>query len=174
MAFFKKTILVGASIFLVTSSFAQSYFQMEYHAVWQRAAGYTLEVAEAMPEEKYDFKPAEESMAFREQMIHVAQNLSSLSSRVTGEKPDFLEGQQPGLLSKDQVILALQKAFDHVGELIQQVEGSLLNEKIQFGGVMMTKENIFYLMRDHMAHHRGQAILHLRMNGIDPPKYRGW
>jgi hypothetical protein len=85
-----------------------------------------LEVAEAMPEEKYDFKPAEESMAFREQMIHIAQNLSFLSSRVTGEKPDFLKGQQSGLLSKDQVISALQKAFDHVGELIQQIQGMVI------------------------------------------------
>jgi hypothetical protein len=110
MAFFKKTILVCASIFLLTSSFAQSYFQKEYHAVWQRAVGYTLEVAEAMPEEKYDFKPAEESMTFREQMVHIAQNLSFLSSRITGEKPDFLEGQQTGLLSKEQVQTSLSVA----------------------------------------------------------------
>jgi 6-pyruvoyl-tetrahydropterin synthase len=59
------------------------------------------------------------------------------------------------LLPKEQVILAFYKAFDYVGELIQQLEDSILNEKIQFGGEMMTKENIFYLMLDHMAHHRG-------------------
>jgi uncharacterized damage-inducible protein DinB len=50
----------------------------------------------------------------------------------------------------------------------------MLREEIEFGGVKMPKGTIFYLMRHHATHHRAQAILYLRMNGIEAPDYRGW
>lgn len=153
---------------------AQSYFHEEYSQVWQRAKEYTLEVAEAMPAEKYSFKPMDGSMTFHEQMTHLVGNLSFLSGQITGSRPDFFKGKEPADLSKEEICGELAEAFRHVGSLIEEVDENLLREQIQFGGENMPKENIFYLMRDHASHHRGQAILYLRMNGIEAPEYRGW
>ncbi|MEM6517680.1 MAG: DinB family protein, partial [Bacteroidota bacterium] len=37
--------------------------------------------------------------------------------------------------------------------------------------------SVFKIMNftiDHVTHHRGQATIYLRMNGIKPPDYIGW
>jgi uncharacterized damage-inducible protein DinB len=156
------------------NSMAQAYFKNEYPSVWQRATDYTLEVAAAMPAEKWAFKPTAESMAFQEQLVHLVQNLSFLSGHITGSRPDFFKGKDPQALSKQELSQILQEAFGYVGRLIAEVDDQTLQESIEFGGEKMPKENIFYLMRDHATHHRAQAILYLRMNGVEAPNYRGW
>lgn len=153
---------------------AQSYFHDVFPDVWTRAAGYTLEVAEAMPPEKYGYRPTEESMTFQEQLLHLVQNLSFLSTRITGAQPDFLKGKKPEALTKQEAIIAFQAASRYVSQLIKQVDEQTLQAHTAFGGEEMPKENLFYLMRDHATHHRAQAILYLRLNGIKAPLYRGW
>lgn len=151
---------------------AQSYFNSQYASVWSRSGEYTLEVAEAMPEENYNFKPEGGSMTFKEQLVHITQNLYFLSMKINNDHPELIKKE--GSLNKEEIIENLKKSIEHVAQLIQIADDYLLNEKLNFSGENMTKENIFYLMRDHMAHHRGQIILHLRMNGIQAPAYRGW
>lgn len=168
------TLLVLLNILLQNFAFGQSYFREEYPAVWQRATNYTREVADAMPADKYGFTPKDENMSFHGQMVHLVQNLSFLSEQVTGTRPDFFNGKNPGLLTKEEVSAVIQKSFRYVSELIETIDEKTLGEQITFAGEKLTKEAIFYLMRDHMTHHRGQAILYLRINGIEPPKYRGW
>lgn len=153
---------------------AQSYFKEAYPDVWQRATNYTLEVAEAMPASKYGFKPMEESMTFHEQLTHVVLNLSSLSSLITGDRPDFFKGKEPEALTKEEINAVLSETLRYVSQLVEEVDEQTLREIIKFREEKMPKENIFYLMRDHTAHHRAQAILYLRMNRIEAPKYRGW
>lgn len=174
MQLVRIALLIFFNTFLYNCAMAQSYFQTEYQAVWQRARDYTLEVAEAMPASKYAFKPIEESMTFHEQLVHIARNLASLSSQITGVRQDFFHGNNPDLLTKEQLSEILQESFSYVSKLIEEIDDQTLQESIDFRGVKMPKENIFYLMRDHASHHRAQAILYLRMNGIDAPKYRGW
>jgi uncharacterized damage-inducible protein DinB len=174
MKFSKVVLFFLLTIFMSFSVMAQSYFKKEYPGVWQRATTYTLEVAEAVPADKYDYRLMEGSMTFHEQMAHVIQNLSFLSGVVTGNRPDFFKGKEPEELSKGELCVLLKEAFMHVSHLIEEVDEQTLQERIEFGGEKMPIENIFYLMRDHASHHRGQAILYLRMNGVEAPWYRGW
>lgn len=170
----KLTLTILLCTFIHNFALSQAYFRAEFLAVWQGATTYTLEVAEAMPADKYRFTPKNESMSFQGQMVHLIQNLSFLSGQITGTRPDFLNGEKPDQLSKEKAAAGLRAALQHVGDLIKTVDEKTLGEKILFAGETMTKENIFYLMRDHMTHHRGQAVLYLRLNGIAPPSYRGW
>ncbi len=78
----------------------QSYFKTEFPPVWQWATAYTLEVAEAMPADKYGFTPKNQSMSFQGQMVHLIQNLAFLSGQITGTRPDFLNGENPDQLRK--------------------------------------------------------------------------
>lgn len=170
----KSIFFILLALFINHTIMAQSYFMETYPDVWQRATNYTLEVAEAMPAETYDFKPTEYSMTFREQLTHVVQNLSFLSGMITGNREDFFKHKRPEELTKQEVYTVLKAALGYVGKLIKETEDPVLREIIEFRGEKMPKENIFYLMRDHVAHHRAQAILYLRMNEIEAPAYRGW
>lgn len=151
---------------------AQSYFKSEYPAVWERSIAYTINVAEAMPESLYHYKPGEESMTFQQQMQHLAGNVSYICGKITGDKVEFSPMGENA--EKETIISGLREAFYFVSRLIAEVDQETLNEKVTFGGNEVSKENLFYLIRDHMAHHRGQAVLYLRLNEITAPRYSGW
>ncbi|RDV12641.1 DinB family protein [Pontibacter diazotrophicus] len=122
MKFSKQALFIVIAFFIQHSIMAQSYFKKDYPGVWQRATDYTLEVAEAMPAENYNFKPLEESMSFQEQLTHVVQNISFLSGLITGESPDFFKGKKPEALTKAEVNIALGEAFRYVGRLVKEVD----------------------------------------------------
>ena len=151
---------------------AQSYFKSEYPAVWERANAYTIEVAEAMPESLYEFKPGPESMTFQEQMIHLVGNVKYICGKITGNEVELSDlGDNP---DKETIVNGLREAYYFVSRLIAEIDEATLREKVSFGGGQVSKETLFYLIRDHMAHHRGQAVLYLRLNDVKPPRYSGW
>ncbi len=153
---------------------AQEYFEKQYAGVWQRQLEYSKAVAEAMSEGNYDFRPTEEAMSFQEQLLHVVDNISMLTERITGDRKDFYRKENTAGFKKGDALDILDRANAYVLDLIRNASTSLLNEEIEFGGVSMTKENIFYLLRDHQAHHRAQCLVYLRLKGVNAPRYVGW
>lgn len=153
---------------------AQQFFRDQFPDIWQRSAAYTLAVAESMPEEGYAFKPDSLAMSFGEQMLHIVDNITSLTERISGERNLFYEKASADKLEKAQIVAILSKANHHVYDLIKNISDENLNRKIEFRGETMTLENIFYLLRDHQVHHRGQCIVYLRMEDIKAPSYVGW
>ncbi|MGJ3236042.1 DinB family protein [Marivirga sp.] len=167
---------------LITSSFlfalmegkAQDYFQEEYPKVWERSTAYRRTIAEAMPEQLYDFKIYTDGMTFKEQQLHIVGNISFLCRHITGEYKSFYSRDEIDKLSKEQVLQISEDAFSYVADLIKSTEPSVLSEKVMFKGTEMSKKNIFYLIRSHTIHHLGQSIIYLRMNDIKAPEYVGW
>jgi uncharacterized damage-inducible protein DinB len=161
-------------LFFIFQLNAQNYFQSQYPQVWERASDYTFEVAKAMPEENYGFKPQDEAMTFGGQLLHIVDNISFLTRLISGESKTFYDRTKSEDLSKDQILEILKKANDYVGKLIVEISIDDLNSAIEFRNLEMSKENIFYLLRDHQVHHRGQCIVYLRMAGVKAPPYVGW
>ncbi len=153
---------------------AQQYFRDQFPQVWERSAAYSIAVAESMPEEGYAFKPDPLAMSFGDQMLHIADNITSLTEKISGERNTFYEKESAGKLDKKQIVAILSKANHHVYDLIKNVSDENLHRKIKFKGETMTIENIFYLLRDHQVHHRGQCVVYLRLEDIKAPSYVGW
>jgi uncharacterized damage-inducible protein DinB len=153
---------------------AQTYFLDQFPDVWQRNMDYSRALAEAMPANLYNYRPTPEAMSFGDQLLHIASNISYLTAIVNGEKRSFYEKEDRSSLDKDSIIEILDAANKYVLELIKKTEQSQLDEEIVFANENMTKENIFYLLRGHQTHHRGQALIYLRLNGIATPAYVGW
>lgn len=66
-----------------------SYFHREYPKVWNRATEYTIAVAEAMPENFYNYRVYPDGMSFKEQQLHIVDNISFLSGLITNETKMF-------------------------------------------------------------------------------------
>jgi uncharacterized damage-inducible protein DinB len=170
----KKILLFMALLVSSQLITAQSYFQTTFPDVWQRGTDYTIAVLTALPEEHYDYKPLDDVFTFREQAVHLIGNLGYLSGKIEDKQNNFLEGKNVENMGKEEIIILLNTAFKYVSDLQARTTSETLNEEITFSGVKMTKENMFYLIRDHMTHHRAQCILYLRLNNIDAPKFVGW
>lgn len=138
---------------------------------WENSKTYTLQVAEAMPEARYDYKPTERQMTFARQLIHIRNNMDWLGEKylaiaapATKEFPD----------RKQQTLYDLENAFNRVHAAVKALSPEALKETIDFFAGPMTKLQILNLLQDHVTHHRGQLIVYLNLNEIQPPKYTGW
>ncbi|OJJ17144.1 hypothetical protein BKI52_31015 [marine bacterium AO1-C] len=156
--------------------FAQNDFAIEFGTVWQRAKAYTLKVAEAMPEEHYQYKPTKEAKTFEEELTHVVANFASLQYYVTGKKATFLDGFKRTGKSKSETLSMLNKGFDAIMKQVEGLKDKETGHSVKFfaPNVAMTKKGIYLLIRDHLTHHRGQLVVYLRLKGIKPPRYVGW
>ena len=155
------------------NSFAQNETIDVFLEKWQNSKTYLLDVAKAMPEEKYTFKPTEREMTFGEQLLHIKGNMDWLStSYFTDEKYD--KKKDDTKYSKEEIISMLEKSFDNVFENIKNSKPESLKEKVEFFAGPKTKLQILNLLQDHVTHHRGQLIVYLNLNEIVPPKYVGW
>lgn len=175
---FSRTIalLTLTSFFLNTSmSYAQQADSLKSQLAvkWANAKVYTLKMAELMPEESYDFKPVPEEMSFKQQLLHIAQNIQWLSTTylLQDKKAPKVD---PASLTKAEVMKIVSEAYD-VGMLAHQsLTAAQLDEVVSFFAGPKTKRQILVLLHDHQSHHVGQIIVYLRLKGIKPPAYVGW
>ncbi|MEJ1221592.1 DinB family protein [Sediminicola sp. 1XM1-17] len=138
---------------------------------WQNSKAYLLEVAEAMPLEQYDYKPTSREMTFVAQLLHIQQNMEWLGETY------FNTPKREPITDTDlkvQTITNLSNAFDMVSEAIKNTPPEDLNTKVAFFAGEKSKLQILNLLQDHVTHHRGQLIVYLNLNHIEPPSYRGW
>ena len=168
----KKIILILILIFS-SFGFAQNEVVASFLEKWENSKTYLMEIANAMPDDKYDFKPTKREMSFSEQLLHIKGNMDWLStSYFTDEK--FEKKKDEITYSKEEIIAMLSNSFDAVSEIIKNTKSETLNEKVDFFAGEKTKLQILNLLQDHVTHHRGQLIVYLNLNEIVPPKYVGW
>lgn len=170
----KKSYLLSVLIsFLATSTICQSSYLTDFKQKWNNAKTYTLQVAELMPEAYYDYRPTNDQMSFKDQLLHIQGNMMWLSTSYLGiKKPE--KSMSAGADTKEQVIKVLTEGFELAEKAIDQLEVANLDEVVQFFAGPMHKRQILTLMNDHLTHHRGQLIVYLRLKGVKPPRYLGW
>jgi uncharacterized damage-inducible protein DinB len=140
---------------------------------WQNSKTYLVEIAKAMPEEQYNFKPTAREMSFGEQLIHIKGNMDWLGTTYfTSDK--FDKKKDETIYSKNEIISMLEVSFDKVYEVIKNTKPEALKHKVAFFAGPKTKLQILNLLQDHVSHHRGQLIVYLNLNEIKPPNYVGW
>ena len=151
----------------------QNGFIEDFKEKWKNSAAYTIELAAAMPEEHYDFKPTEEEMSFKSQLLHMISNMNWLSTSYLGGTPVDFDLKREDY-SKAEILEMLNSGYELSGKAVDMVTPGQLEETVEFFAGPKSKRQIITLMNDHSTHHRGQLIVYLRLNGIKPPRYRGW
>ena len=141
-----------------------------------------VDVAEAMPEEKFNFSPESLNIpgsdykgvrSFAVQVKHVAASNWFIWSPLTGEKlPEGLkDGNGPtDLKSKAEIIKFLKDSFalGHRAAATLTTDNMLQNP----GSSKSTRLRLATFGVAHAFDHYGQMIEYLRMNGIVPPASR--
>lgn len=147
--------------------------QQQLARKWMNAKAYTLKVAELMPEENYDFKPVSGEMSFKEQLLHIADNIEWLSSNYLLVPAPKTKEDTSGL-NKTAVLKIVSDAYDTGSHAHLNLSAARLDEKVAFFAGPLSRRQILILMHDHQTHHLGQLIVYLRLKGIKPPEYIGW
>lgn len=168
----KKYILLIA-VFTITIAKAQKDTPISaFLEKWENSKNYLVEMAEAMPEDKYDFKPTERQKTFKEQLLHIKGNMDWLSSTYFAK--DKKETVKQTYTTKAEVVKAIKEAFENTAAIIKTATAEELKEVVEFFAGPKTKLQILNLLQDHVTHHRGQVIVYLNLNDVKPPRYSGW
>jgi uncharacterized damage-inducible protein DinB len=168
-----KKYLIIAVLLLSNNIFAQVEVVSTFVEKWDNSKDYLVAVAEAMPEEKYDYKPAAREMLFREQLFHIQENMNWLSTTHFSEEKYMKKEALKGL-SKAQIIQEIKTSFEKAKAFVQKINDAELSQKVTFFEGSKSKLQILNLMQDHVTHHRAQILVYLNLNQIQPPKYVGW
>ncbi|MCB0277958.1 MAG: DinB family protein [Calditrichaeota bacterium] len=179
----KKVVSVGL-ILLISAIAIQSFipvtpvtdgYYKSQQRFWATTRSHTLEVAEAMPADKYNYQPTDTIRSFGAQMAHIAYSTRFLVDNFVMGKQVKFEDPDASKLSKAQIIKMLNDSFDKIGESMKKISDEQLNEMVEFppgSGRKLTKADFFDFCRDHITNHRAKANLYIRMVGIKPPAYK--
>ncbi|PYQ59356.1 MAG: hypothetical protein DMF53_18980 [Acidobacteria bacterium] len=131
-----------------------------------------IALANAIPTEKYGWRPGEGVRSPGEVFNHVAAANFFLptfwGAKVpAGVNPQTLEKEMSG--DKAKTIDALTRSFDNVREAILAVPDSDLDRKVKLFGQEATVRDAMMVLVSHAHEHLGQSIAYARSNGVVPP-----
>jgi len=144
-------------------------------ADYERAKSMTLAYIEAMPEDKYSFKPTDEVRTFSEQMLHLAQGTIGLSANGTGAERIYAEEnleKTEAYQSKSEVKRIVTETFDYAIESIKNMDPATFDEIKEAGPFKVTKLGWIHKAFEHLNHHKGQCAVYLRLSGVTPPQFQ--
>jgi uncharacterized damage-inducible protein DinB len=153
-----------------------------YHNQLRNLEREMVDAAEAMPADKFDFKPDPktgafgESRSFKQQIGHVAANNFFFASGLTGEKLDQTEKDRENgpasLTDKDATVKYLKDSFAAAHKALDTITKDNMLEPVELGGGKTPRMSLANIFLWHGFDHYGQMALYLRMNNIVPPASR--
>jgi len=149
-----------------------SGYGSEFLAELNRSADRIVQLAEAVPEELYDWRPAEGVRSFREVFVHMAEANYSLPGLAGIEPPEWYERGKIAetVHTKTGVIEALRTSIEHHHEALRHLTDDDFNEPVRwFGGNEVSRRAAYLSITRHTGEHLGQLIAYARMNDIVPP-----
>lgn len=126
-------------------------------------------LAEAMPQEKYTWRPGEGVRSVAEVYTHIAAANFGLPNFI-GVKPPA--GVSPTLTKetdKAKIVDALKASFAHMRQAVTNMPDSDLDKPVKLFGRDTSYEGVLFLIANHMHEHLGQSIAYARTNGVTPP-----
>jgi uncharacterized damage-inducible protein DinB len=129
-----------------------------------------VSLAQAMPQEKYTWRPGEGVRSVAEVYLHVAAGNFGLTA-LTGVpgKPGFkFQGYEKSTTDKAQVIAQLTESFEFAENGISSLSDADLSKPVKWPEYPTVGDVILHIVA-HAHEHLGQSIAYARMNGVVPP-----
>jgi uncharacterized damage-inducible protein DinB len=149
-----------------------------------------LALANAVPEEKFGWRPAEDARSFSAVLVHIAAGNMMLLCRAGVNAPEVteicgsIENDSPAqwatvirkslelertLTGKAAVCTLLEKSFATVERCFGAATEEELGKAANFFGEQTTQRRLYLRMLAHSHEHMGQAIAYVRCMGINAP-----
>ena len=128
-----------------------------------------VRLANAMPEDKYDFKSTPAQRDFAQQVLHIATaNVINLHFLRGKAMPPTINRSARG---KAEVIKAMSDSFDYGEALIEEQTAQSLFETVQTNQFLgpSSRARVIYFLIGHSWDIYGQMVVYLRLNGGVPP-----
>jgi uncharacterized damage-inducible protein DinB len=128
-----------------------------------------VDLADAMPAEKYNWRPGPGVRSVSEVYMHIAGGNYFLASFVGMKMPSYDTNKFETISEKPRVLEELRKSFDHLRTAALNASDADLEKSIKMFGSDTTERAAFVTALNHLHEHLGQSIAYARMNGVVPP-----
>jgi hypothetical protein len=124
--------------------------------------------AEAMPAEKYGFKPTPDMNSFGHLVMHITQSNNTFCSKISGQTaPDVKIAETD---PKDKLVAALKDSFAFCTTALSNVDDSKLGDQFMFfGNRPISRGGALVALQGSWTDHYATEAIYLRLNGILPP-----
>lgn len=134
-----------------------------------RSSKNMIAAAEAMPAEKYTFKPTPEQMTFAHLAMHIAESNHLFCSKITGtaapDQPKLAEAD-----GKEKLVAAIKNSFDFCSASLAKLDDSKLGETLAlFPNRSVTRAAAILILVGSWSDHYSAEAIYLRLNGVLPP-----
>jgi hypothetical protein len=134
-------------------------------------------LANAMPEEKYGFKPTPAQQSFGERVLHAAEVnlmlLQALGAKTPAPSIDLK------VTSKAATMAALERVGSYGVAVIKELGEEGLRARIDspgpiewFMGPKVSRQRVLYFLMTHSQDTYGQLVVYARLNSVIPPASR--
>ena len=128
-----------------------------------------LDLAQAMPEGKYSWRPWEGVRSVSEAYMHVAGANFFLTRMIGVDPPADLDRDLGKITGKAKVLELLKQSLAHVRQAALKTADAEMDKPVEMFGRQTTVRGVFLALALHQHEHLGQAIAYARINGIVPP-----
>jgi len=130
-----------------------------------------MRLAEAIPGEKYTWRPTPDVRSFAEVFLHVSAANYNLYKLVGTPPPAGLDVKslEKSSTDKAKVIATLKDSFAHAKDAIKAMPDADLEKSMDWFGGKNTERGILLFIVRHAAEHLGQSIAYARLVAVVPP-----
>jgi uncharacterized damage-inducible protein DinB len=128
-----------------------------------------IAAVEAMPHEKFSFKPTAPQNSYGHLVVHIAESNFRFCSAVSGlaapEQPKLTETD-----AKETLVAAVRSSFDFCSSALAKLDDSHLAESVElFPGRTFTRAAAILILAGSWSDHYSEQAMYLRLNNILPP-----
>ena len=145
----------------------------DVQADWAIHKELLVNAADAMPDDKFGYKPTPAQRSYGEQIMHVVQ-INQFVAGVLGKTPAPAVNLKAA--TKAEVTTALRQSMDYWEVVLKEFTDQQLNERVAVPpgplGLSASRQRAIYWCMQHNWDIYGQMVVYLRLNGIVPPASR--
>ena len=174
----QRTALLVIGILLLGSASATAQvapkgpgFRAEFLAELSVAEDHVVRLAEAIPADKYTWRPADGVRSVSEVLLHLASSHNNMP-RMLGAAPRdgmLAADYDESTIDKAKIVAALRESFALMRTGVERLSDADAEKALPWFDGKNTYRGMLYFMARHTGEHTGQLIAYARVIGVVPP-----
>ena len=151
-----------------------SGFRADFLTQFDDVSKKIVDLAEAVPADKYGWRPAPGVRSISEVYMHIVGGNSYIPSFIGVKPMEGIErGMEKSVTEKARVVDLLKKSMAHARAAVLATPDADLDKKVKIFGGESSERGVIMIIGNHLHEHLGQSIAYARANGIAPPWSKG-
>jgi uncharacterized damage-inducible protein DinB len=129
------------------------------------------DLANAIPSDKFSWRPSADSRSFAEVFLHVAGERYAILKLMEADVPAGFDAKtfEKSTTDKDRIVEELNKSWEFTKKTIEGMSNQDFAKLLPKLGPQANAGDVVYILVADAHEHLGQAVAYARVNGIVPP-----